>query len=77
MGEKERIDKLEAMFYEMNAKVDDIHKAMIGDDYGNNGYSHRIKRLEQKQKAVERYEWMILGGAAVISALVGFLTKIL
>ena len=77
MGDDKRFEKLEEAVNKMTVKLDDIHKAMTGDEYGNRGYSHRIFRLETKQKASEKLKWTIAGGAAVISAIVGFLIKYL
>lgn len=58
-------------------KVEDIHKAMIGDNYGNNGYSHRITRLEKFCKRWERMMWMVAGGAGVISIIINLIWKII
>ncbi len=73
----QRIEKLEKMFSEMNSKVIDIHKALIGDNYGNNGYIDRIQKLEKNQRKYEKIKWMIIGGSAVLSAIVGFLSKLI
>ena len=75
MIDNKRFEKLEEMVFRMDAKIDEMNKAMTGDDFGNNGYADRISRIEKKQKTGDRFRWTILGGVAVISAIIGFLIK--
>ena len=69
MEDESRIDKMEQ-------KINDIHTALIGDEYGNKGYSHRLTRLEHFAKKWERMLWMVAGGAAVISIIINLIWKI-
>ena len=69
MDEK-RLDNIEM-------KVNDMHKALIGDNYGNNGYQHRINRLEKFCRKWEQMMWMVAGGAAVISVIINIIWKVI
>ena len=60
--EEKRIENIEI-------KLEEIHKALIGDEYGNNGYMHRISRLEKAVKAINIRVYMAIGGMAVITFL--------
>ena len=70
MEDDSRMDKMEQ-------QINDIHNALMGDKYGNKGYSHRLTRVEKFMQKLERMLWMVAGGAAVISIFINLIWKIL
>ena len=57
--EERDLEKLDSI----NQKVNDIHDALVGNDYGP-GLISKIKRIEKTQDTAKRYFWM---GSGAIS----------
>lgn len=54
-------------FKRLERQVSDIHQAMMGDNYGNEGYKQWRKRVDKFMSKYERMMWLITGGATVVS----------
>ncbi len=65
---QEQVDKL-VESHEKNSKVlDDIHQALCGTPYGQDGLITRVERTEKYQRADKKQKWMIAGAVATLSA---------
>ena len=62
---------------QLENKVDEIHKALIGDTYGNKGFMQRLGKVEKFVENGKKIIWMVTGGAAVISILINVIFTIL
>ncbi len=69
MQDNERLENVEK-------KVNDIYDYLVGNDFSN-GLKNEIKDFRRFKERTEKIIWMVLGGSAVISALVGFLVTII
>ena len=58
-------------------KVDEIHKALTGDEYGNEGYKQWRMRVNKFMESGMKIIWMIAGGAAVVSIVINVIFAIL
>ena len=57
---------------EMNRKVDAIHEALIGTEYGQDGLVDRVGRLEKYKIKDQKQKWVAVGVFAAITALFKF-----
>ncbi len=55
---------------EVGQNITDLHKAIIGDSYGNPGFVKRMEGLEKFQDWFEQKKWWSLGAMAVITAAI-------
>ena len=69
MDEK-RLDNIEN-------KLNDIHKALMGDQYGNKGFMQRLCKVEQIMKKYEKMLYMVIGGATALSFVINIIFNIL
>jgi len=58
--EKEYIEKLDTV----HEKVNDIHKALVGNDY-HDGLISKVNEIEKTQNTAKRYFWMGAGGVGL------------
>lgn len=62
--------KLNHDLTKVGQNITDLHKAIIGDSYGNPGFVKRMEGLEKFQEWFEQKKWWSLGAMAVITAAV-------
>lgn len=55
------------------AEIDELKKALLGDDYGNYGYKHRLEKVEgvvskvKTRMAIERAIWFgLVAGISIV-----------
>ena len=66
----ERLEKLEK-------QVSEMHNALLGDNYGNVGFSQRMNKIEQFQEQQKKILWMATGGAGVVSIFVNVIFQLI
>lgn len=68
---------MDERFEAVEKKVNDIHNALLGDGYGNNGFKHRLENLERKVKEFERKALIIYGASLAMGLLIANAKNIL
>lgn len=61
MSEKEQLTQLNAQMTDCIKAVERIELALIGDKFGNMGIVHRVDKMEEKLKKLDKYFWMLIG----------------
>lgn len=55
------------MLPEYQRKIDDIHTALIGNEYGQKGLIKRIVDIENQQEDDKKLKYKVIGAGAVMS----------
>ena len=60
----------------IEAKVDEMYKSIVGSELNPNGLIKRVKTIEDYQNKDKKQKWMVAGGFAVLGLLSKFWDKI-
>ena len=64
-------------FERLEKQVSEMHKALVGDSYGNEGFIDRIKKLEDFQEQQKKILWIATGAAGTVSLIVNVVFQII
>jgi len=60
---------------DMQKDIQDIKRALLGDEYGNDGFVKRLEKVESFQSKIKRERWILLGGFTTIITLLKLIWK--
>lgn len=83
-----RKNKTPETFEGLAHRVEKLHEALLGDDYGNEGYLHRIDRLErmleetkelsrENTKKIEKLWQYAISAGIILSVVFEIITRLI
>lgn len=60
---------------EMQKDLSDIKRALLGDEYGNDGFINRLRKIEKFQANIKKERWFLIGGFTAIITLFKIIWK--
>lgn len=64
-------------WFEVKVKINDLHKAFVGDGLGNDGYMQRMNKVETYVEGAKKRHWFERGVFAVITVVVTYIYDII
>lgn len=69
-------DEIIKRLNELKNTTDSIMKELSGDEFGNEGVTPKLKRVEKRVNRLDNIVYIVIGVVSVLSVLVGIVFKI-
>ena len=56
-----------------NEKIDRIYETLVGTELNPHGLIDRVEKLEKRDSEVKKMQWIVMGGAGVLSFIISLI----